>query len=562
VAAAGPVVGGLRRSGARRRSPGRAALVTSVVVGAVSVLAALGVPLTDRAAADAAISAAAETDIPGPYLAAYEQAARDTNPPLPWEILAGVGKAATDQGRRSPYDGLDRTHPPAAVAPDTSPPIVGAGTGPLLLTPAAGAPPGADLQDVADAAAVLARAAAPLEERTWQQLGLASSVVSEPLDTPDAVRFWSAVLPQLPVAPGVGLASTPPAPAPAPAPIAAAPTGAAGPVGAAPGPPGGPLARFDADLLANLGDPVTAANLAGLAGWASGEGSTARYNPYDTTQPEPGATAFNSNSGDPVRDYPDYRTGLAATVATLEPGGRPSPQYGGILRALQAGTSAAAVDAAVAASPWGTRMFPDPSFSAAANFPGPVPAGPPLLLGPGAPAPAAGPPAPAVPAGPAVPGDALDAAQVYAGVTPTTPAAPPAPAAGSPAPGGPAAVAVAYALAQLGKPYVLGATGPAAFDCSGLVQAAWRAAGVSLPRTTYDQVSAGQAVPVGDPGAFRPGDLLFIMGADPLGGLPGHVGMVVTPGEVVDAPYTGATVRTTPLSTWLGQIVAVRRVGG
>jgi cell wall-associated NlpC family hydrolase len=121
---------------------------------------------------------------------------------------------------------------------------------------------------------------------------------------------------------------------------------------------------------------------------------------------------------------------------------------------------------------------------------------------------------------------------------------------------------VAFALAQLGKPYRLGATGPAAFDCSGLVQAAYASADVVLPRTTYSQVAAGVAVATDDPAALLPGDLVFIMGADPEGGLPGHVGMVVGPGQVIDAPYTGAVVRVTPLSTWVGQLVAVRRVAG
>lgn len=57
-----------------------------------------------------------------------------------------------------------------------------------------------------------------------------------------------------------------------------------------------------------------------------------------------------------------------------------------------------------------------------------------------------------------------------------------------------AAKALAFARAQIGKPYVWGATGPGSYDCSGLTQAAWKAAGVTLPRTTYDQVNAGTTV--------------------------------------------------------------------
>ncbi|MEU9383234.1 NlpC/P60 family protein, partial [Streptomyces sp. NPDC048279] len=69
-----------------------------------------------------------------------------------------------------------------------------------------------------------------------------------------------------------------------------------------------------------------------------------------------------------------------------------------------------------------------------------------------------------------------------------------------------AAKAIAFARAQIGKPYVWGATGPGSYDCSGLSQAAWKAAGVSLPRTTYDQVNAGTTVPLAD---ALPGDLVF-----------------------------------------------------
>lgn len=62
------------------------------------------------------------------------------------------------------------------------------------------------------------------------------------------------------------------------------------------------------------------------------------------------------------------------------------------------------------------------------------------------------------------------------------------------APNARAAEAVAFAYGALGKPYVWGSTGPSSFDCSGLTQAAWRAAGVSLPRTTYTQINAGRRV--------------------------------------------------------------------
>jgi cell wall-associated NlpC family hydrolase len=123
-----------------------------------------------------------------------------------------------------------------------------------------------------------------------------------------------------------------------------------------------------------------------------------------------------------------------------------------------------------------------------------------------------------------------------------------------------AAQAVAFALAQLGKPYVWGATGPGSYDCSGLTMRAWGAAGVAIPRTTYLQVDAGTPVP--SAALAAPGDLLFTVGrGTPT--RPGHVGMYIgtidgTP-ALVQAPRTGKTVEITPLSDWASSIVAIRR---
>jgi len=123
------------------------------------------------------------------------------------------------------------------------------------------------------------------------------------------------------------------------------------------------------------------------------------------------------------------------------------------------------------------------------------------------------------------------------------------------------AIAVAYALAQVGKPYVFGATGPDAFDCSGLVQAAWARAGVQLPRVTTDQVHAGAAVP--NLAAMEPGDLIFIPGSDGTRTAPGHVGMYIGAAGgrqyLVQAPHTGTVVQVTPVSSWTGEVVAIRR---
>jgi cell wall-associated NlpC family hydrolase len=94
------------------------------------------------------------------------------------------------------------------------------------------------------------------------------------------------------------------------------------------------------------------------------------------------------------------------------------------------------------------------------------------------------------------------------------------------------------ALAQRGKPYIWGATGPDAFDCSGLVVYSWRRAGYPLRVRTAEQMYE-----VSDrvaPGSERPGDLLFLhfSGSDP-----GHVMIVVRPGLAVQAPHTGDVIR-------------------
>jgi cell wall-associated NlpC family hydrolase len=86
---------------------------------------------------------------------------------------------------------------------------------------------------------------------------------------------------------------------------------------------------------------------------------------------------------------------------------------------------------------------------------------------------------------------------------------------------------------------------------------AWRAADVALPRTTYQQVHSGTPVPsVAD---LEPGDLIFIPGADGSAAEPGHVGLYVGNGWLIDAPYTGQDVQFAQVATWQSQIVAMRR---
>ncbi|MEU3740712.1 NlpC/P60 family protein [Streptomyces sp. NPDC032198] len=97
-----------------------------------------------------------------------------------------------------------------------------------------------------------------------------------------------------------------------------------------------------------------------------------------------------------------------------------------------------------------------------------------------------------------------------------------------------AAKVINFAEAQIGKPYVWGATGPDSYDCSGLTQDAWKAAGISLPRTTWDQVKVGTTVKTAD---AKPGDLVFFY--DDIS----HVGIYIGDGKMIHAPKPGANVR-------------------
>jgi cell wall-associated NlpC family hydrolase len=105
-----------------------------------------------------------------------------------------------------------------------------------------------------------------------------------------------------------------------------------------------------------------------------------------------------------------------------------------------------------------------------------------------------------------------------------------------------AAIALAYARRQLGRPYLWGGTGDGGFDCSGLTQAAYRAAGTHLPRTAQQQYDAGPRLPPGT--ELRPGDLLFY------GTSPRHIthtGLYTAPRTMIDAPHPHAVVRHDPI---------------
>jgi cell wall-associated NlpC family hydrolase len=112
-------------------------------------------------------------------------------------------------------------------------------------------------------------------------------------------------------------------------------------------------------------------------------------------------------------------------------------------------------------------------------------------------------------------------------------------------------IAVDWALAQVGTPYIWGGETPGVgFDCSGLVQAAYKAAGIALPRVAQDQYDATPKLESGDP--LEPGDLVFF-GRSTTDVT--HVGIYVGSSQMVDAPHTGAEVRvesfpTTPGAHW------------
>jgi cell wall-associated NlpC family hydrolase len=108
--------------------------------------------------------------------------------------------------------------------------------------------------------------------------------------------------------------------------------------------------------------------------------------------------------------------------------------------------------------------------------------------------------------------------------------------------------AVAFALAQRGKPYRWGAEGPRAFDCSGLTWAAWQAAGVTIPRTAAGQLANLPRAR----GRLRPGDLLIYHSGGPSRR---HVAMVVGRGRMVEALGRAIPVRSTSIrGGWLGAV--------
>ena len=121
-----------------------------------------------------------------------------------------------------------------------------------------------------------------------------------------------------------------------------------------------------------------------------------------------------------------------------------------------------------------------------------------------------------------------------------------------------AARAAAFALDQRGKPYRWGAEGPGSFDCSGLTFAAYRAAGVSLPRTAREQFHYGGPRVRG---RLARGDLVFFRSRGPSGW---HVGLALDGRRMVEAPRSGAVVRIAPIDRpgYLGAVRPATQGGG
>ncbi len=269
-------------------------------------------------------AAAFAWDIPPELVPVFQEAGRVEG--VPWTILAGVASVATDFGRHGP-DGVARGETlGTSIYPEVVPSLAG---GMFLIDPMAAPLSPVGAQDVRAATGWLAATLARL-----------AGAASRPVTPLDALRWWTGVVASLPlhIDAIAGQAVGTPAPAP---------------------PGDNPVRVFGSLVLPRLGAPVTSANLDAIDAWAAGEGSCAAFNPLDTTQPEPGATPFNTlPGGGHVWNYPSLDTGVRATVETLLNG-----LYQPILTTLQASGGVAAVAAAVGHSPWGTVSFGNPSYA-------------------------------------------------------------------------------------------------------------------------------------------------------------------------------------------------------
>jgi cell wall-associated NlpC family hydrolase len=244
-------------------------------------------------------------------------------------------------------------------------------------------------------------------------------------------------------------------------------------------------------LLISLGAPTSPANVSSVVAWEAREGgnwhNSATNNPLNTTLPEPGSLPMNSVG---VQAYVDWPQGIKATVDTLLNG-----RYSDIVGALQAGMGLAT-----------------------ASYPG-------LLVWSGG---------------------AYDRIG-GAGGTVAVPVISPGASCAAPAGSGRWATVFAFLQSKIGLPYQWGGTGPL-YDCSGLVQAAYAAAGVALPRTSQQQYAFTLAKAIPYDANTPPGALLFFDAVPPT-----HVGVYVGGGMMIDSPNTGSFVREEPVwSTLIG----------
>ena len=318
-------------------------------------------------------------------------------------------------------------------------------------------------------------------------------------------------------------------------------------------------------LLKDLGIPVTSKNLKLLRDWQRWEGghtnNTATYNWLNTTRGSQYPVMAGGNTAG-VRAYPDFQTGIKYTADTIRSG------YPSILSAMQSGNPyAQQFRSGVSGdlSKWvsGSRTG-NPKYAR-------------KVLGDSTPAPDTT-PAPDMGEATEAPenptrqrtsrlrealeqdlfGDdpnamallfsirkrASDKDVQNAGLVDDRGSLKPPPAAKT-------NPLIAAADTQIGKPYVFG-SGPdtSSFDCSDLIQWAYKQIGVELPRTTFDQIKVGRAVKWGQ---FQPGDLIFSNKG-------GHVVMYVGDGKVIAAPRTGQTVQYQPVSRFKTGFVTARRV--
>ncbi len=290
---------------------------------------------------------AAAWDVPPEVVPALRDAGLQAG--IPWFLLAGAASVATDFARHGP-DGVARGGVPGtAIFPTVAPPIAG---GMFLVDPHSGSPALADDQDVRAAAGWLAQHLAAL---VGGPVATAAPGLAD-LTQPAAARFWQAVVAAAPLRI-----------------LAVAPGGA----DVTPVDPGAnPIRQFGGAVLARINAPVTAANLDAFAAWAAGEGTCARFNPLATTQPEPGATPFNTFGGGlHVWNYPSLAVGVEATTTALTNG-----LYQPVIAAFVASAGVAAVAAAVEQSPWGTRVFGSPSYAGKGCGTGAGPSAPPPTL--------------------------------------------------------------------------------------------------------------------------------------------------------------------------------------